>query len=161
MTDVQETQLPGVGIRHDFVTRGGERIGVISHRTGHRELIMYDHDDPDACRQVLRLEEDEVRTLADLLGASQVAETVNHLQQSVEGLTIDWVPVGEFSQCTGRSLGNLGVRAQLGASIVAVMRGGRTIASPADDFVLAPGDTAVVVGTQEGIREMFALLQGE
>ena len=32
--DIQETTLPGVGLRHAFTTRGGHQLGVVSYRTG-------------------------------------------------------------------------------------------------------------------------------
>jgi TrkA domain protein len=161
VSDVQETQLPGVGVRHDFVTKRGERVGMISHRSGHRELLIYDSDDPDACRETLRLEEDDVRTLADMLGGSEVTEGLEKLRQEVEGLTIDWVPVRNTSRCEGRTLRDVGLRADMGASIVAVLREGQTVASPPLDFALQDGDVAVVIGTADGVRQMLALLQGE
>jgi TrkA domain protein len=159
MSDVSETKLPGVGIRHDFTTRGGDRIGMIAHRAGHRDLLIYDRDDPDACGQVVRLEEDDVRTLADLLGAGHVTERLTELQ-SVPGVSIDWVPVEGRSACAGRRIGEIGVREDTGATIVAVVRDGDTIASPPPELTLGKGDTAVVVGTPEGIRSMHVLLQG-
>jgi hypothetical protein len=33
MEEVSETKLPGVGVRYDFVTAAGQRIGVLVHRT--------------------------------------------------------------------------------------------------------------------------------
>jgi hypothetical protein len=32
MTEIQETQLPGIGVRHDFMTKAGEHLGTISNR---------------------------------------------------------------------------------------------------------------------------------
>ena len=71
MPDVDETRLPGVGIRHDFLTEEGKRVGVISHFSGRRSLLLYDSDDPDSCRDTVELNEDDVRVLADILGASR------------------------------------------------------------------------------------------
>ncbi len=159
MVEVTETQLPGVGVRHDFTTRAGERLGLIVHRSGPRDLLVYDRDDPDACSLVLRLEEDDSRTLADMLGASHVTEEIARLQ-SIAGLTIDWVPVTSASACTNCRLVDLGAAADRGATIVAVIRGDETIPAPAAEFVLQEGDTAVAVGTAEGVRHLFGLLQG-
>lgn len=161
MAQVEETQLPGVGLRQDFVTRHGERVGMITHRTGHRELLIYDREDPDACRETLRLEEEDVRTLFEMLGGSHVTEHLTELEQSVEGLTIDWVRVGPTSACSGRTLGDLRLRTDISASIVAVLRDGRSVPTPPHDFELQEGDTAVVVGTKDGVRQVVAQLEGE
>jgi TrkA domain protein len=62
--DILETALPGVGLRHEFTTRDGHQRGVVSYRTGRRDLLLYDRDDPDACQEVIRLTDDEADTQA-------------------------------------------------------------------------------------------------
>ena len=160
MTRIEETQLPGVGVRHDFKTRGGARVGVISHRTGRRELLIYAGRDPDACSEVLHLDEDEGHALADLLGGTSLAEASHEITQEVEGLVIDWVSVADASPAAGHSLMECGVRRETGATVVAVVRGNETVAAPGPEFELAAGDIAVVVGTSEGIAQITHLLRG-
>jgi TrkA domain protein len=161
MTRIEETRLPGVGVRHDFTTRAGARVGVISHRTGRRELLIYGEKDPDACSEVLRLDEEEGHALADLLGGTTVAEHIQDLQQQVEGLTIDWLKVHPSSKAAGRPITEQAARHDTGAFIVAVLRaGGETIPAPGGEFVLEAGDTAVVVGTADGIAKLSAILDG-
>jgi TrkA domain protein len=157
MAEVQETHLPGVGIRYDFETGEGQRVGVLVHRSGRRELLLYDRDDPDACRAVVRLDTDDTRTLAELFGVSHVSEQLAAMQQ-IEGLAIDWVTVPPRATAVGRALRDAGLRTETGVSIVAVVRGDETVPAPAPDFVLQPGDTAVVVGTPEGIERLSSLL---
>ena len=157
MGDVQETQLPGVGIRYDFETKEGDRVGVLVHRSGRRELLLYQRDDPDACRAVIRLELDDTRTLADLLGASHVSEKLAAMQQ-IEGLTIDWLTVPPGAKAVGRTLRDAALRSETGVSIVAIVRGNETVPAPTPDFTLESGDTAVVVGTREGIERFASLL---
>ena len=67
--DIEQTQLPGVGTRYDFVTQQGDRVGVIVHDSGERELLVYEADDPDAARGLRLAEEDLVR-LGEILGMS-------------------------------------------------------------------------------------------
>lgn len=160
MTEIEEMRLPGVGIRHSFATKTGRRIGVLSHRSGYRELLIYDEDDPDSCRQTVRLDEDDSHTLAELLGAPHVREKVAQLQQSVEGLTIDWLPVRGASAGVGATIGDTELRQRTGVTIVAVVRGEETIPAPGPDFRLTSGDVAVVVGTAAGIHRAFDLLEG-
>jgi TrkA domain protein len=160
MTDVEETKLPGVGVRHDFATGSGRRVGVIVHRSGDRELLIYDKDDPDATREAVRLNQADAHTLGDLLGAARLKDRVDEVvHQSIEGLNIDWVPVREGSAAAGRTIGDLRMRQRTGATIVAVIRGRQTHASPGPDFDLAARDTAVIVGTEDGVADAITLLQ--
>jgi TrkA domain protein len=161
MTEIAETRLPGVGIRHEFVTTGGERLGVITHHSGRRELIVCSSRDPDVCRDVVRLEEDDVRALAEILGQSQVVEAVQGTHLSMQGLTLDWLPVDAHAPCASCTLYDVEHKDTSPATVVAVVRDGRTIASPPSTFVLEPGDTAVVVGTPEGIKALSQLLREE
>jgi TrkA domain protein len=66
--DVNQIALPGVGLRYDFTARSGRRVGVVSHRSGRRDLLVYDREDPDTCREVIQLTEREAAVLAELLG---------------------------------------------------------------------------------------------
>ena len=158
MADITETQLPGVGVRHDFVTAEGDRVGVLTHRNGRRELLLYDRDDPDECVTVIHLSTGDTRTLAELLGASQVSEAVAAVQQQVEGLAIDWIAVPAHSAFVGSTIAHGRFRTRTGASVIAVLRGATTIPAPEPDFVFDAGDVVVGVGTSEGLNELRALL---
>jgi TrkA domain protein len=161
VTDVEETLLPGVGARHDLTTSEGQRLGVIVHRTGRRELLIYKKDDPDACSQTLRLEDEDVRVLVELLGGTQIVERLENLQYSVEGLAIDWLTIPAGSGRVGKTLGSTEMRTRTGVSIVAILRGETTFPSPEPDFVFEADDVAVVAGTPEAIVEATAILQEE
>lgn len=158
MARVEETQLPGVGLRYEFVSKEGERLGVIHHRTGRRELFIGEEEDRDACREMIPLDEEESRTLAELLGGSTVTEHLQHLHQRVEGLAIDWLPVGELSPYAGRTIGDARVRTRTGVSIVAVIRGEEPFPAPGPSFTVEADDQLVVVGTPEGIEAVSEIL---
>lgn len=156
--EVEEVRLPSVGVRHDFETVGGRRVGVVTHYSGRRELLVYDKADPDACRAVIELGDDDVRTLTDLLGTPHVVQSLSDLQQTVSGLAIDWVPVSGTSPYAGKTLGDTRMRTSTGVSAIAVVRGEETIPSPGPECPLHAGDTVVVVGTPDGIRDAAELL---
>jgi TrkA domain protein len=159
MTDVRETNLPGVGIRYEFTTSEGRRLGVVHHRTGRRELVIYDREDPDTARETVRLDENESRTLAEMLGGAGVADELEKLRQSVEGLAIDWLPVVPETPYVGRTIGDTRARTRTGTSIVAVIRHDGAVPAPGPDFRLEEGDTLVVVGTDRGIEDLAVLLR--
>lgn len=158
MTEVEEVRLPGVGIRYAFRTRAGARVEVVAHRSGRREIYVGEEDDPDAFREVLELDEDESRTLAELLGGSRVTRELMQLRQAVEGLAIDWLPVDPDSPFVGRTIGDTRARTRTGVSIVAVMRGEEAHPAPGPGFELRAGDTLVVVGRPRGIEALVELL---
>jgi TrkA domain protein len=158
MERINETRLPGLGIRHDFECDTGDRVGVISHHGGRRELVIYRTDDPDRVAHSVVLDADEAHSLADILGGTSVTHSFDDLRQNIAGLAIDWLPVVEGSPAAGQAIGATQLRTRTGVSIVALMRGDRPIPAPEPDEVLQVGDTAVVVGTDDGINAAAHLL---
>ncbi len=159
MAKIKETTLPGVGVRHEFKTEAGDHLGTITHRGGERDLLIFDRKDPDACATVLRLQEEDSRTLTELLGGSQVEQNQDTVQQTVGGLVLDWLPITGTWSCANCSIGDTGLMERTGVTIVAVMRDSNLIAAPGPQFPLQPDDMAVVVGTAEGIAQARALLR--
>jgi TrkA domain protein len=160
MGDVHQTDLPGVGVRYDFLTSDGERVGVLVHRSGRRELLVYRSDDPDECRTLLELDGTDARTLVELLGASRVSEHLAEVQQRVAGLAIEWLRVERGAPLVGTSLADAQVHTTTGVSIVAILRGGETLVAPGADDVLRADDTIVAVSTPEGIERLRPALRG-
>ncbi len=158
MADVRETTLPGVGVRHDFVTGDGQTIGVLVHRDGRREILVYGIDDPDTCTTSLSLSSDDARTMNELLGGSKVTEVIGVVQHEIEGLAIEWVPVGDASSAVGSSIGDGAYRTRTGASIVAVVRRDQPVPAPGPEFVFEAADVVVAVGTNEGLAALRGLL---
>ena len=48
--DVKEVLLPSMGVRYEFTSNHGERIGIIARRGGDFEVVLYGSDDPDQAR---------------------------------------------------------------------------------------------------------------
>lgn len=159
MAEIRETPLPGVGLRYDFRTDAGDLIGVIAHRSGRRELLVYDREDPDRCREALNLDEEDAWTLGEILGGPKLTGPLATLQQSIQGLTIDWYRVEEGHASAGSTIGALQVRRRSGTTVVAVQRGDHTLPSPTPELELELGDVAVLVGTPEGIARALDVLR--
>ena len=159
MSEIHEVKLPGVGVRYEFLSAHRKRIGVISHRTGLREIYVSRPDDPDEFNRVLELSPDDARTLAELLGATRVAQQLAELQQRIEGLVIDWLPVREDSIYAGRTIGDARLRSRTGVSVVAIVRGEDAVPAPGPEQRLDAGDYLVVVGTARGVEQAVELLR--
>lgn len=156
MVDVRRVTLPGVGVLHSFETADGAEIAVVAHRTGRSELVsrpVGSEDDDDAI--TVRLDEDEARTLAELLGGTRIVESIAELDE-LPGVPIDWVTVDADDAIAGRQLGEVPVAS--GVAVVAVVRDDHAHPSPDPGFVVRPGDTIVAVGPTERIAAVFRLI---
>ncbi|MFI0352033.1 cation:proton antiporter regulatory subunit [Actinomadura sp. 9N407] len=156
--DVERTALPGIGLQHVLTTARGRQIGVVSHRTGRKDLVIYDRDDPDTCVVTVKLSTEEANAIADLLGTGRVVERLNDLHRQVEGLVTEQILIAPGSPYAGRPLADTRARTRTGASIVAVVRAGAVLASPRPDFTFAADDIVVAVGTDEGTTAVATLL---
>ena len=160
MANVKETALPGVGVRHEFTTKGGDRLGTITHRSGRRDLLIFSHKDPDACARAVRLEDDDVDILADLLGVeSDVERSQDQVRGEIGGLTLDWLPIAADWKCSGISIADTKMFKQTGVAVVAVMRHGEPIPTPDGNFRLRAGDVAIVVGAPNAIERAQEILK--
>ena len=160
MTRIEETPLPGVGLRHEFRAEDGSRVGVIHHKSGRRELFVCPPEDPDAVVLSLNLSGEESHALSEALGGSTVIENLQDLEQRVEGLAIDWLKVEDGSPYATKTVGDTRIRTRTGVSVVAVIRGERAHPAPGPEFRIQRGDTLVVVGTSEGIKAVAEILSG-
>lgn len=155
-----ETALPGVGVRYEFTTRDGAHLGVLVHRDGRRDVLIYEADDPDACSATLEFAPEEAAALVELFGGSRVTERLSDLRHEVEGLSIDWITIESTSPLAQRTIGEGRIRTQTGASVVAVLRGETSIPGPGPELRLEVGDIVLVVGSFAGVARATALLAG-
>lgn len=160
MANVTETALPGVGVRHEFNTKSGDRLGTITHRSGRRDLLIFSQKDPDACARAIRLDDDDADTLADLLGSeSKVQKEQDKVRGEIGGLTLDWLPIAADWKCSGVSIADTKIFNETGVVVVAVMRYGEPIPTPDGNFRLRAGDVAIVVGAPDGIEKAQDVLK--
>ena len=146
MTEVNETRLPGVGIRHDLTLRSGDRLGVVSHRSGRADLVVYDPDDGDGCSPIARLSAEEGGILAEILGSLYFTARFERARQEVEGLSIDWLSVDRASRFAATSIAEQRIRTRTGVSVVAVLRDGTAIPAPGPEVMMRAGDTLCTCG---------------
>ena len=117
--DVKEVLLPGVGLRYEFTSHQGDRIGIIARRGGDFDVVLYGRDDPDEARPVFHLTDEEADTVAQILGAPRIAERLTELTREVPGLEAGQIHVRPGSPFVDHPLGDTHARTRTGASIVA------------------------------------------
>jgi TrkA domain protein len=144
--DLRETRLPGVGFKFTFSTDRGDRIAVILHNHGLREIYFYrrDAEDPTA---VIDLDDEEARQLGAVLGgAYERPRIVEELEMALGELTMEWVPVPDTSPAIGKTLAECAFRARTGVTIIAILREPESVSGAQPSDVVQKGDTLVAVG---------------
>ncbi len=158
--DLEETLLPGVGVRYQLRTRAGEVLAIVVQREGSAEIAVYDRRDPDRARGVFRLDPEEVDAVAEVLGAPRLTQRFADLSREVPGLESGRFPIGPDSPFVGRPLGDTRARTLTGCSIVAIVRDTDVVASPGPADPLRAGDVLVAIGAQRGLEELERRLTG-
>jgi TrkA domain protein len=150
---VYESDLPGVGKKHEIELGDGSRLVIVTHNTGKREVFRRPTPEADS-EKLFDLSDQLARQVGTLLeGAyfqpvrSQVIETV------LDGDTVlEWVTLAADSEYVGQTLGEADIRGRTGVSIIAVQREAETIANPGADTRLEAGDTLIALGPREDCR---------
>jgi TrkA domain protein len=143
---ISEQDLPGIGRRYEIVAGKGQRVVLVVHHSGRRDLYVRErHADEPTCS--VELTDDQARRIGAILGGAFFKPAVvEEIEDIVGEFVVDWVTLPDDAAAVGRSIADLQIRRRTGFSVVAIVRGRRTITAPHPDEALRPGDRLVVVG---------------
>ncbi len=101
--ECKEIDLPGVGKKYAINTDDGERMTIIIHTTGHREIYLFDKG-ADFPKAAVRLDDEEARQVGAILsGAFFQPVPSEDLETLLGELTIDELDphgkIPEFKFC--------------------------------------------------------------
>ena len=157
---VREHDLPGVGKKFALATAEGDRMTVIIHNSGDREIYHF-RGGEDFPFHSVRLDDAEARKLGAILGGAYFQPPVAESMEMVLGqLSVEWFRVEADSPLAGRSIRESEVRGRTGASIIAILRGGDARPNPDPSAVVTAGDTLMVVGDREQVGRFRSMAKG-
>ncbi|WP_029521197.1 cation:proton antiporter regulatory subunit [Persephonella sp. IF05-L8] len=158
--DFKESDLPGIGKKFSLVTQAGDKLTVIMHITGKREIFVFEPDDFDEPSCDVVLNEDEANQLGSILmGAYYRPEQEREKEVLIENLAIEWVKVPPNSPLAGKSIKEADIRRKAGVTVIAIIKKDETIVNPRPEEVISAGDTIVVVGTREQVENFMREFQ--
>jgi TrkA domain protein len=158
--DVREHDLPGVGKKFAVTTNDGDRLTIIIHNSGHREIYFFERGE-DYPAYAVRMEDAEARKLGAILGGAFFQPVVAESMDVVfSQLSVEWMKTGNTSPLIGQSLMEARIRERTGASVIAILRSGQAIPNPHPEERIAAGDTLMVVGDREQVGRFGDLLRG-
>ncbi|WP_416838220.1 cation:proton antiporter regulatory subunit [Haloferax sp. DFSO52] len=158
---IYESDLPGVGKKHEVELGGGKRLVIVTHNTGKREVFRRESAESDS-EKLFELDDQLARQVGTLLeGAYFQPVQSSHIETLLgDSMLIEWVEVAADSDIAGKTLGESNIRAETGASVIAIERGTDVITSPGRDTMVDVGDTLVVIGSKDSCRAFEAFVTG-
>ena len=160
--DLQETRLPGVGVKYTLRLDHGARLAVILHNDGKRELYWFPGAHDDEPGAVITLDDDESRQLGAVIGgAYERPKIVEDLEMALGEMHIEWIRVPDSSPWIGKTLAEAGFRAKLGITVIAILREPESVSGARPEDIVQRGDTLVTVGKAGQYPLFRRMLAGE
>ncbi|UVE51225.1 potassium transporter TrkA [Haloferax larsenii] len=158
---VYESDLPGVGKKHEVELGDESRLVIVTHNTGKREVFRRESADSDS-EKLFELDDKLARQVGTLLEGAYFQPVRSGDIETLlgEDTLIEWVEVEEGSEVAGQTLGESDLRQVTGASVIAIERGDEVITSPGGDATVEAGDRLVVIGPLEACRTFVDLVEG-
>ena len=160
MSTISEVFLPGVGRKFQIETLTGDRLVIVIHDDGTRELYHFTRNQLDRPASVLRLTDGEARQIAGIVGGlTYVPRSLPMAEVILGDLVLEWFTIERGAACIGRSIRELEVRTRTGASIVSIIEPDQTTrTNPEAHTVLNEGATLIAAGDRGTINALKRLL---
>lgn len=166
MSLIREAELPGLGKKFEMSLDNGEKIVIVIHDDGNREVYQFSGHNDDEPASSFIINDQEARQIGSIIGGVfYQPRTLERLETAVADLSIEWLRVKEKSPIAGRSIGELGLRKNHGIIVISVIdeksrnKKEATWINPGPSFVFLPGQMIIAAGKIEKMKlfekEMF------
>src|SRR5215207_994101 len=110
MSSISESNLPGVGRKFQVETLSGDRLTIVIHDDGTRELYHFNRKNLDRPASVLRLTDGEARQIAGIVGGlTYVPKSLPMAEVILEDLVLEWFTIEPGVKCVGKTIRELQV----------------------------------------------------
>lgn len=150
---VRELDLPGIGKKFEMEVSGGDKIVVIVHDDGRRELYHFYNGEDDSA-SMISVEDSEARLLAGIIGGMAYSpKSLENIEVVLGGLVIEWYKVEDGFACVGKTIAGMNIRQSTGITILAVIEKNREKnINPGPDYQFTPDSTLVVMGERKNLK---------
>jgi TrkA domain protein len=160
MSIIRDSNLPGIGRKFQLEAQSGDRLVIVIHDDGRRELYHFDPNDPDDLLSMVTLSDTEARQVAGIIGGmNYTPKALESASITLEDLVIEWYKIKPGSQAIGKTIGQLQVRQMTGATMIAIIeKDGRKRINPGPDQTLTEDATLVVAGERQQVQAFKRLI---
>ncbi|MCY8234141.1 cation:proton antiporter regulatory subunit [Priestia filamentosa] len=153
---IKESDLPGIGRKFEILTKENEKLTIIVHDDGRREVYHFDEADHDEILSSITLEDNEARQIAAILGGMVYKpQALESIEVAFDDLIIEWFKVEPGSKAVGRTLGELDVRQNYGVTVIAIIKKDKQkLTNPGADAVVESHDRLVLSGERKELKTL-------
>ena len=161
MSTISESNLPGVGRKFQIETTSGDRLIIVIHDDGRRELYHFDRKNLERADSVLTLTDGEARQIAGIVGGlSYVPRALAPTELVLDDLVLEWFTIDPGAASVGKTIRELQARTATGASIVSIIEPNNIKrVNPEADTMINEGATFILAGDRRNITLLKKLLQ--
>lgn len=158
--NIRESDLPGIGRKFQITARSGDKLTIIIHDSGRRELYYHSEDDPDESIAMGTLDDDEARRVAAIIGGmSYMPKALETIDVELDDLVIEWYKIERHAKCIGQTIGNMQIRFKTGATIIAVVeKSGHKSVNPGPDYTFVADSVLIIAGERQQIKAVKDIL---
>ncbi|MEC1537355.1 cation:proton antiporter regulatory subunit [Bacillus sonorensis] len=154
--NIKENDLPGIGKKFEIETRNHEKMTIVVHDDGRREIYRFDDDDPDEILSNISLDDSEARQIAAIIGGMVYKpQTLESIEMAFNDLIIEWFKVEKGAKAVGKTLGEMDVRQNYSVTVIAIIKKNQEkFLNPGADSVLEENDTLVLSGERKHLKKL-------
>ena len=160
MSTISESNLPGVGRKFQIETISGDRLVVVIHDNGHRELYHFDRRNLEKPVSVLSLTDGEARQIAGIVGGlSYVPKALPTTEVVLDDLVIEWFTIQPGARSIGKTISDMQARTKSGASIVSIIEpNNEKRVNPVPGTIINEGATLIIAGDRRNLSKLKNIL---
>jgi len=150
----RESDLPGIGRKFQINTRSGDKLVIIVHDDGKREMHHFDYNDPDESISMVTLDDSEARRVGAILGGMvYMPKALESVDVAFDEMVIEWFKVEPGAKGAGKTIGELEIRKRTGAAVIAIIKKNHEkMVNPGPQQVIYEGATLVILGDRGQVR---------
>ncbi|ASS89070.1 MAG: potassium:proton antiporter [Bacillaceae bacterium] len=154
--NIRESELPGIGYKFEIITKNQDKLVIVIHDDGRREIYHFDSDDHDEVLSTATFDDSEARQIAGILGGMaykpKALETVDF---AFDDLIIEWYQVEPGAPVVNKTIGEIDIRNNYGVTVIAIKKKKtKKTHNPGPDTVIEAGDTLVISGERNQLKQL-------